>query len=211
MSIIKCPECGKEISDKATACPNCGCPKSEFFSQDIEEKPSFSGFVRELPPEERPEMMECYGCGKKIPVDITKCPFCEYDYKSRNESEVLFAGKREFAGLRLALAIIMIVISVFIAFQSFIVIFSLDSDAASIGFLLSMAMMVSGILAIITRKSRNYMFCTGIAATLLILGFTAYRLQTNVYEDLKIWGIVSVIFGFVFGFSGLAIRKNNSK
>lgn len=26
MALIKCPECGKEISDKAIACPNCGCP-----------------------------------------------------------------------------------------------------------------------------------------------------------------------------------------
>ena len=26
MAIIKCRECGKEISDKALACPNCGCP-----------------------------------------------------------------------------------------------------------------------------------------------------------------------------------------
>lgn len=24
MAMIKCPECGKEISDKAAACPNCG-------------------------------------------------------------------------------------------------------------------------------------------------------------------------------------------
>jgi DNA-directed RNA polymerase subunit RPC12/RpoP len=24
MALIKCPECGKEISDKATKCPNCG-------------------------------------------------------------------------------------------------------------------------------------------------------------------------------------------
>lgn len=24
MALIKCPECGKEISDKATSCPNCG-------------------------------------------------------------------------------------------------------------------------------------------------------------------------------------------
>lgn len=26
MALIKCPECGKEISDKASICPNCGCP-----------------------------------------------------------------------------------------------------------------------------------------------------------------------------------------
>ena len=24
--LIKCPECGKEISDKAVCCPGCGCP-----------------------------------------------------------------------------------------------------------------------------------------------------------------------------------------
>lgn len=26
MALIKCSECGKEISDKALSCPNCGCP-----------------------------------------------------------------------------------------------------------------------------------------------------------------------------------------
>lgn len=26
MALIKCEECGKEISDRAAACPNCGCP-----------------------------------------------------------------------------------------------------------------------------------------------------------------------------------------
>ena len=26
MALIKCPECGKDISDKAGKCPECGCP-----------------------------------------------------------------------------------------------------------------------------------------------------------------------------------------
>lgn len=30
MALINCPECNKEISDKASACPNCGCPLSEI-------------------------------------------------------------------------------------------------------------------------------------------------------------------------------------
>ena len=29
MAMINCPECGKEISNKAATCPNCGCPISE--------------------------------------------------------------------------------------------------------------------------------------------------------------------------------------
>ena len=34
--LIKCPECGKEISDKATACPNCGCPVEKYHVSEIE-------------------------------------------------------------------------------------------------------------------------------------------------------------------------------
>lgn len=26
MALIKCPECGTEVSDKAASCPRCGCP-----------------------------------------------------------------------------------------------------------------------------------------------------------------------------------------
>jgi hypothetical protein len=26
MALISCPECGKQVSDRAPACPNCGCP-----------------------------------------------------------------------------------------------------------------------------------------------------------------------------------------
>lgn len=26
MPLIKCPDCGKEVSDKAPVCPNCGRP-----------------------------------------------------------------------------------------------------------------------------------------------------------------------------------------
>ncbi len=26
MALIQCPECGKQISDKASSCPGCGCP-----------------------------------------------------------------------------------------------------------------------------------------------------------------------------------------
>ena len=31
--IITCTECGKEFSDKASSCPNCGCPTEEVLSE----------------------------------------------------------------------------------------------------------------------------------------------------------------------------------
>lgn len=30
MALIKCLECGRDVSNKATACPNCGCPIAEM-------------------------------------------------------------------------------------------------------------------------------------------------------------------------------------
>jgi hypothetical protein len=35
MALINCPECKKEISDKAEACPNCGYPINNVKSDDL--------------------------------------------------------------------------------------------------------------------------------------------------------------------------------
>ncbi len=34
MALIKCPECGNSISDKAEKCPHCGLPAAYFSSSD---------------------------------------------------------------------------------------------------------------------------------------------------------------------------------
>lgn len=46
MALIKCPECRKKISDKATACIHCGCPISSMLEQ--EEKTDISQSIEEL-------------------------------------------------------------------------------------------------------------------------------------------------------------------
>lgn len=46
MSLINCPECGKEISDKATTCPNCGCPINNVT--DNQEKIIMSGLCNRV-------------------------------------------------------------------------------------------------------------------------------------------------------------------
>ena len=48
MALIKCSECGKEFSDKASACPNCACPN--------EIKKQVSKEFAELSKEERKEL-----------------------------------------------------------------------------------------------------------------------------------------------------------
>lgn len=49
IALVKCPECGKEISDKAKACPNCGAPVAKKF---------------------------CQHCGEKIDQECVVCPKC---------------------------------------------------------------------------------------------------------------------------------------
>lgn len=38
MALIKCIECGNEISNKAEVCPNCGCPVSDTVKEKIIKK-----------------------------------------------------------------------------------------------------------------------------------------------------------------------------
>lgn len=43
MALIKCSECGKEISDKSQTCIHCGCPLSEInFLSNVSDKNEFS-------------------------------------------------------------------------------------------------------------------------------------------------------------------------
>ena len=35
MAIVSCPECGKQVSDRASACPNCGCPITEAQPSNV--------------------------------------------------------------------------------------------------------------------------------------------------------------------------------
>lgn len=37
MALIKCTECGKEISDKAATCPNCGCPVTHELPNELKQ------------------------------------------------------------------------------------------------------------------------------------------------------------------------------
>lgn len=38
MGLIKCPDCGKEVSDKANVCINCGFPIEEYLKEQAEQR-----------------------------------------------------------------------------------------------------------------------------------------------------------------------------
>lgn len=57
MSLIKCTECGKEISDKASACINCGAPIEKETAS--EQEPEYlAGCIQEVAPLNRPYFLK---------------------------------------------------------------------------------------------------------------------------------------------------------
>lgn len=52
MALVNCPECGKEVSTHAEACPNCGCPK-DVILESVKKRREKLKPVEELTEEER--------------------------------------------------------------------------------------------------------------------------------------------------------------
>lgn len=64
MALIKCPECGNEVSDKAAVCPNCGVAISTIDTNTV---------AQNVNPEICPE------CGNEIDPNTRICGNCGYN------------------------------------------------------------------------------------------------------------------------------------
>ena len=69
MAMIKCPECGQEISDKAKKCVHCG----------------------KILIEDKPATKICSDCGKENPIDATECVHCGCPFEEEKKDEQLVA------------------------------------------------------------------------------------------------------------------------
>lgn len=71
MTLFKCPECEKEISDKATTCPHCGFPLKELSTSSSTN-----------PPEQKMQK------AKKSPNRITKNSHEQFEFVANEKSGV---------------------------------------------------------------------------------------------------------------------------
>lgn len=83
MSLIACPECQNEVSDKANACPKCGFPVAELEIHDCPEcGESVTKDDETCPncgfPLSEPEVPDCPECGEEVSVDDDICPHCGF-------------------------------------------------------------------------------------------------------------------------------------
>lgn len=95
MAMIQCPECGKEISDKAKKCIHCG----EVF---IEEKPA-NGEIR------------CSECGAVLAETDEICPHCGCPVEKVIKQEDVKPQQVEVASIKMAAKTKKIIIGIIIA------------------------------------------------------------------------------------------------
>lgn len=99
MALIKCPECGREISDKAAVCPQCGFPEpgrwllelsgltnvlasaanKEFEKQNAEEEKVSAGKPVNVPKTAKSfvsNTIQCPECGRISPSGRQSCLYC---------------------------------------------------------------------------------------------------------------------------------------
>jgi len=88
MPLIQCPDCGKEISDLAPACPNCGRPKGTSLPS-TSEQPLFSSPAQKSASLEQ-RLFDCPVCGTIIdishvePGSTFSCSFCRTSFEDED-------------------------------------------------------------------------------------------------------------------------------
>lgn len=160
MSLIKCPECEKMFSDKASACPNCACPVDEIVKKEIEINNDNDNNNKVICPECKFENVDidnyCFKCGVLLPrIDFSK----NYDELTKEEKRYFLTyiyDKEKQINLQI-LAI------------SFIVLYSITS----------IIILVLLLLLLFTGQFNIYLFLAGILFAFLTYFFNKATIDTE--------------------------------
>ena len=158
MTLISCPECGKQVSDRADSCPNCGYPISKLKTGG---------------PEERAQTVECPVCHTICTGSEMKCPNCGYplaQIEKQFKTEVVAEGA---VIARAVIGVLCVLSAVWAFYQAYMTetmsgLVEVISEAffdtynddplAPVGMGLSgyaLLMLIAGIVGICSRRSRG--------------------------------------------------------
>lgn len=106
MALVKCPECGNEISDKANFCVHCNCQLNKQKKKDVK---------------------ICPECNGNIDKDSKMCPNCGYSFlqTKRKYKPIVF-------GVVIAICIVVVVISLIYYFKIYEGEFCLEQNQTTI-------------------------------------------------------------------------------
>lgn len=111
---------------------------------------------------------------------------------------------------KLIIGIVSIVLAFLVLFQSCAAgigdaMMNEGGTSGASGLLVAVLMLVSGIVAIATRRSRGgAIFCVVVYGLAGILGVSA----TGIFKDLMVWGVLCLIFAVIFLIAALTMKKS---
>lgn len=79
MSLIKCSECGNNVSDKAQSCPSCGCP-IDIITKTLTEQ--------QIDEANEVELIQCPECKFAVEKNEESCHECGYPFEVHSSENV---------------------------------------------------------------------------------------------------------------------------
>ena len=169
----------------------------------------------------------CGICGQRIvklediPNNSEYSQNDNYSYYGGNikygKNQYIYTASEKYIGVfsvaRLVIGIISMVLSVFVLLQSYAVdtLYTLaDSEetAGSVGIMFSLLFLAAAIVGVCTRNSKSSLGAHVSTLLYWVAGMSTFGVW-EAFEDLLIWGIISIGFGIFFFVA--AIKSDNKK
>lgn len=181
MALIKCPECGKEVSDKANKCIGCGFPILNI-NQEVSQED-----VKAL-------YKNVFTSGKRKKENFEK---------RKNE---MTTARLVISILMLIFSVIVLFQSCAAGLVNAVE--NNGNTDGGTGLIIFLLMIIFGTIGIATKNTKSYivlLVCATIACLIFMYCVFAYE---GIFADLKVWGWLFGIYSFIFSFSGSAVRAN---
>lgn len=169
MALINCTDCGREVSDKAGKCPNCGCPIEVVNEKD--EMHDLYVAVNAF----SPSSSQNIGPEEKVPAST-----------GRLVTGIVF----------IVISVVVLFQSCAVGVAN--ALDGSKGGDGTLGVMTFLLLLIVGIVSISTRKSQSYKIPGIIAGILMIYGFLISYIYTGRYGDLKIWGWIMLICSLVY-------------
>jgi len=215
MALITCPECNKEISDKALSCIGCGFPINPVFENNTESSTEkFSSPLSQANNLPSIKYKEPFSDNKNTEFSGSyqnNTPHVWSTVQSLGmtpQTQFLQNNRLEKNGginvAKLIIGIISIVLSALIFYQSYYVrmaaafssIFGGNEDLSGfVGLIVAVLVLTAGIVGIVTRSARGGGITTGVLYVLAsFIGLSSH----GMFVDLIIYAVIVGIFGLIF-------------
>ena len=197
MALVDCPECNREVSDKAACCPSCGYPIQQSLSD-----PKEVANAKTLP-----TTNICNRCGSSFDLSLSSCPECQSDVfeQVHSAASIIKVSAKERSELFGIILVFIPILSSFLAFFWVGQMNLLDSPMSKLGIIGVFTVLISGLVASVecNKYSNDNPISEFVGFILLwILAYPFYLYRRKYYglRNLSFMGGIATVMYVVVNF-----------